>query len=89
MTITTNNEGHGFHGTYLLNHDASPKQAATAFNQCAQDLVGFGSLTKDEARDFLDSRLGRHLCDALPKDFDLEDYPPYLAREIQRWKLSI
>ena len=60
--ITSRNETWGFYGT--LGHNGI-EGAAALFEEAAIELMrGFG-LTKDEARDLLDSRIGRHMASEL------------------------
>ena len=55
--ITSRNETWGFYGT--LGHNGV-EGAAAPFDEAALELMRGFCLTKDEARDLLDSRIGRH-----------------------------
>lgn len=60
--ITTKNPTWGFYGT-LVQGGADPDQAAALFDEAARALVRRFELSEDEARDVLDSRIGRHMAD--------------------------
>lgn len=64
QAITTTNEAWGFFGTTVSNEGASTEQAAADFNEAALAVVEALEITTSEARELLDSRLGRHIADA-------------------------
>ena len=70
LGIKTANEGYGYHGeAYLHSQRENPsadhmKAADDYFDTVASELISAGHFkTNDEARDFLDSTIGRHLAD--------------------------
>lgn len=66
VLISTQNESYGFFGTSQSNYGLSVREAARLFNAVAQHMVASGfAPSADAARDFLDSRYGRHFADAL------------------------
>lgn len=69
--ITTNNEGYGawgeFYSQYQNDHPNDEEHAGAyaeqQFHEAGQALVDAFKVPPDAARDFLDSRMGRHLVD--------------------------
>lgn len=95
-TIKTGNEGYGFHGeASMAARQAGSKtpteDAGKRFSNAAHHLVDKGHFkTHEEARDFLDSTVGRHMHDELmshTKDSDLSKLPAdRLARNVNWYK---
>jgi len=86
--ITTQNHAWGFYGTLMLNEGMNETEAAAAFDAFASEvLVGKYGMNEDEARDFLDSKIGRHLADAMctRRGFSMAYVPGWLGDEIRRW----
>ncbi len=68
--IKTKNEGYGFSGSAWtqalmagIPEDRAGASATTDYDKAAQRLVKNFHLTVEEAVNFLDSRMGRHLAD--------------------------
>jgi hypothetical protein len=72
MAIATRNEEWGFYGTMLRNSGeaATPAKAQAAWNKAIAALVEVG-MGEEMARDFLDSRYGRHLADEVGIEGDV------------------
>lgn len=64
------------------------KLAAKAFDRVARELVSAGTVqTKDVARDFLDSRMGRHLGDQIGHT-GLAASVKWLGHAVRDWKIA-
>jgi len=75
----------GFFGTTRRNTGCSDEEARDAWDDVSVDvLLDFG-LTSEETRDFLDSKSGRHIADAMT-DGDRKisgDLPAWTGREVK------
>ena len=86
--ITTENHAWGFYGTLRSNEGMDDTEAAAAYHAVASEiLVGKYGMEEDEARRLLDSKIGRHLADAMHtrKGFSMAYVPGWLPEEILRW----
>jgi len=80
--LAPQNRDGGFCGTTRLNTGCSEEEAWDDVSM--EVLVGFG-LTSEETRDFLDSKAGRHIADAMT-DGDRKisgDLPAWTGREVK------
>jgi hypothetical protein len=66
--LATRNEAWGFFGTTLSNTGCSDADARDIWDDVNCELIHEFGLTSEQARDFLDSRDGRHLADAMTHD---------------------
>jgi len=82
--ITSKNQEHGFYNEARINGMAD-KLLASTFNRVASTLVSQFKLTPQQARDFLDSRDGRHLADAMITDGNLGPMPAWLGSQVKRF----
>ena len=85
--IQTQNKAWGFCGT-LRQAGCTEAEAAKLYDGYASDeLCGKYGLSEDEAREFLDSRIGRHLADCFVRrdGVRIDHEPTWLAREIRRF----
>jgi hypothetical protein len=65
------NEGYGATGTLITSHGASVEQAAKRFGSLASQISSKFGLSSTQARDYLDSRNGRHLVDEIGMNGDV------------------
>jgi len=83
--LAPQNPDGGFCGTTRLNTGCSEEEARDAWDDVSVDvLLDFG-LTSEETRDFLDSKHGRHIADAMT-DGDRKisgDLPAWTGREVR------
>jgi hypothetical protein len=81
MTLTTNNTAWGFWGT--IAHHADP---ATAWPIALQAIGSATGCEEPAARDFLDSRHGRHFADDVANGlFDGCDLQSAITAAVERW----
>jgi hypothetical protein len=79
-TLPTQNHSWGFTGTLL--HLARPRVVDDAWDHAAEQLFKLGqTVTPEEVRDFLDSRAGRQLADAI--SFHLDPARPPTSEELK------
>lgn len=60
--LPSENQGHGFYGTVAL--ERGEAAAESEWKKMSRRCIGAG-LSPASCRDFLDSRMGRHLADAV------------------------
>lgn len=88
-TIETQNESWGFFGTLRMNSEytITEEQAAKLFDATARKLMAEFGLTADFAREYLDSRDGRHLADAMMQsDYTLGMLPIWTYKSIRSFR---
>lgn len=62
------NEGYGFHGT-IADHPFIQQQIDALFKAATEAVAKYYGIPNTAARDFLDSRVGRHLADCLNSEW--------------------
>lgn len=96
--IATNNEGYGYHGEAWVRADAhgygqrSSNVAGEHFAEAVKHVMKHGNVDAEDARNYLDSRNGRHLHDEVldrtwsheerPADEDKGHHPDVIKRHI-------
>jgi len=88
LHLPSRNKVWGFFGSFLHNTGQdSPGGAAAAFDSVLTDLVRRYGMSEIDARDFLDSKCGRHLADATVGSHGfVANYPTWLGKETKRWR---
>lgn len=89
QALPTKNEGYGFHGAMRGDSGGLGKdQAAQRFAAVSSHLQTVHGLSPHEARDFLDSRMGRHLGDEIggTKDPEAVQWRGGLGATVRDWK---
>ena len=82
--LATRNEAWGFFGTTLSNTGCSD---ADIWDDVSCELIHEFGLTSEQACDFLDSRDGRHLADAMTHDGWISGpLPAWTRRSITRFR---
>ena len=71
-TIRTENQEWGFYGTWSRNE--SGIDVGWAWNMAVTAITENSERTQEYARDFLDSRMGRHLADAMSEAVKYRGY---------------
>jgi len=66
--IQTQNKEYGFFGTFKTNNEVGDSEAEKAYAAAHTQAKKYLSLNDEEAREFLDSRHGRHYADQVDKD---------------------
>jgi len=89
MKIESQNKSWGFSGTTGSNCDAGPNACADAFARMGELLVSEFGISAETAQEFLDSRGGRHLADAVchrngTADVRFSPLPKWTRSEIRR-----
>lgn len=88
-TIATQNTEWGFFGTCIqnMNYDCTEQQVADIWDSVVSLVMARG-VSAENAREYLDSRMGRHLCDNLvvdgKVDVDLDAFPRWAIRDIEK-----
>ena len=71
QTLPTQNEEWGFYGTLLSNRTTKTDSTTAKLYAKASRLIIAAGFTKEQTRSYLDSRLGRHMADAISKQSEL------------------
>lgn len=96
--LPTNNEGYGYHGEAYTAHEGHVQYqeqgagADTHFAEAAKHVMKYGGVGAEDARNYLDSRYGRHLHDEVqnftsqhvgrPKDVEKGHHPDTIKKYI-------
>lgn len=73
------NKGWGFYGTLKSNYQLKDSEAAKVFAHAEKQLSKLGKVSIEQARDFLDSKDGRHVADDLSFQINLGDEPDFAS----------
>lgn len=82
----TNNQEWGFFGTCRSNTGCSIEQAEDIWNDVGIDLIVNFGMTGEQARDFLDSKIGRHIADSMTVGNEIKgELPAWAGTSIQNF----
>lgn len=73
--LSSHNEGYGFHGAVYKNSlgDKANQTAHEQFRKAAKEIAEKYNLTSEEARNYLDSSIGRHVGERVASGLNIHD----------------